>query len=79
MKMRDKIKFQKLEEISLEEIQGGENGELNKVKCVLLMVIRIRPPKEQNKDAERLRKGPKSGPSQVLIFVLWKSGFNDHQ
>ena len=40
MKMRDKIKFQKPEEISLEEIQGGENGELNKVKCVLLMVIR---------------------------------------
>ena len=40
MKMRDKIKFQKLEEISLEEIQGGENGQLNKVKCVLLMVIR---------------------------------------
>ena len=48
MKMRDKIKFQKLEEISLEEIQDGENGELNKVKCVLLMVIRTRPPKDQN-------------------------------
>ena len=42
MKMRDKIKFQKLEEISLEEIQGEENGELNKVKCVLFMVIRTR-------------------------------------
>ena len=39
MKMRDKIKFRKLEEISLEEIQGIVNGELNKVKCVLLMVI----------------------------------------
>ena len=39
MKMRDKIKFQKPEEISLEEIQDGENGEFNKVKCVLLMVI----------------------------------------
>ena len=37
--MRDKIKFEKLEEISMKEIQGGDNGELNKVKCVLLMVI----------------------------------------
>ena len=37
MKMRDKIKFQKLEEISLEEIQVEKDGELNKVKCVLLM------------------------------------------
>ena len=40
MKMRDKIKFEKPEEISLEEIQGGENGELNEVKYVFLMVIR---------------------------------------
>ena len=39
--MRDKIKFKKLEEISLEEIQipSGENGASNKVECVLLMVI----------------------------------------
>ena len=48
MKMRDKIKFQKPEEISLEEIQGGENGELNKVKCVLLMVIRTPSDYEQS-------------------------------
>ena len=53
MKMRDKIKFQKPEEISLEEIQGGENGELNKVKCVLFMVIRTRPPQDENKDLRR--------------------------
>ena len=32
--MRDKIKFQKPEEISLEEIQGRENGELNKVRLI---------------------------------------------
>ena len=33
MKMRDKIKFRKLEEISLEEIQvlSGDNGETKKV------------------------------------------------
>ena len=37
--MRDKIKFKKPEEISLEEIQVGDNGELHKVGCVLLMVI----------------------------------------
>ena len=55
MKMRDKIKFQKLEEISLEEIQGGENGELNKVKCVLLIVIRTRLPQDENKDLRRPR------------------------
>ena len=53
MKMRDKIKFQKLEEISLEEIQGGENGEFNNVKCVLLMVIRTRLPQDENKDLKR--------------------------
>ena len=53
MKMGDKIKFEKLEEISLEEIQGGENGELNKVKCVLLMVIRTRLPQDENKDLGR--------------------------
>ena len=29
--MRHKIKFEKLKEISMEEIQGGENGELNKL------------------------------------------------
>ena len=51
MKMRDKIKFQKPEEIPLEEIPGEENGELNKVKCVLLMVIRTRLPQDQNKDS----------------------------
>ena len=34
MKARDKIKFEKLEQISLEGIQGGKNGELNKVECV---------------------------------------------
>ena len=34
--MRDKIKFEKLEEIPLEEIQVGDNGEFNKVECVLL-------------------------------------------
>ena len=39
IKMRDKIKFEKPEEISLEEIQVEHNGEFNKVKCVLLMVI----------------------------------------
>ena len=50
VKMRDKIKFEKLEEISLEEIQGEENGELNKV---------------QNKDSQRLRKGPKPGPLRL--------------
>ena len=33
MKMRDKIKFQKPEKISLEEIQGEENGELNNALC----------------------------------------------
>ena len=53
MKMRDKIKFEKLEEISLEEIQGGENGELNKVECVLLMVIRTRLPQDENNDLRR--------------------------
>ena len=31
IKMRDKIKFKKLEEISLEEIQVGDNGESDKV------------------------------------------------
>ena len=45
MKMRDKIKFQKLEEISLEEIQGGENGELNKVKCVFrIQTVKLKIP-----------------------------------
>ena len=39
MKMRNKIKFEKPEEIPLEEIQVGDNGELHKVGCVLLMVI----------------------------------------
>ena len=39
VKMRDKLKFEKFEEISLEDIQGGYNGELNKLECVLLMVI----------------------------------------
>ena len=53
MKMRDKIKFQKSEEISLEEIQHGENGKFNKVKCVLLMVIRTRLPQDENKDQRR--------------------------
>ena len=53
MKMRDKIKFRKLEEISLEEIPGEENGELNNVKCVLLMVIRTRLPQDENKDQRR--------------------------
>ena len=39
--MRDKIKFKKLEEISLAEIQlpSGGNGGSNKVECVLLVVI----------------------------------------
>ena len=50
--MRDKIKFEKLEEISLEEIQDGVNGELNKVKCVLLMIIRTRLSQDENKDAQ---------------------------
>ena len=46
MKTRDKIKFEKLEEMSLEEIiLSGENGESNKVG---LMVICTRPP--QNVD-----------------------------
>ena len=53
MKMRDKIKFQKLEEISMEEIQDGENGEFNKVKCVLWMVIQTRLPQDENKDLKR--------------------------
>ena len=46
--MRDKIKFKKLEEISLAEIQlpSGENGGSNKVECVLLVVIRTRPSRE---------------------------------
>ena len=34
--MRNKIKFEKPEEIPLKEIQVGDNGELNKVECVLL-------------------------------------------
>ena len=29
MKIREKIEFQKLEEISLQEIPSGENGESN--------------------------------------------------
>ena len=37
--MRDKIKFEKPEEIPLEEIQVKKDGKFNKVKCVLLMVI----------------------------------------
>ena len=37
--MRDKIKFKKLEEISLEEIQVEDNGESDIVECVLLMFI----------------------------------------
>ena len=36
--MRDKIKFEKLEEIPLEEIQVEKDGKFNKVECVLLMV-----------------------------------------
>ena len=39
VKMRDKMKFKKREEISLTEIQVGDDGELNKVECVLLIVI----------------------------------------
>ena len=41
MKMRGKMKYKKLEEISLEEIEGlsGENCESNKVDYFLLMVI----------------------------------------
>ena len=38
MKMRDKIKFEKPEEIPLEEIQVEKDGESDKVECVLLMV-----------------------------------------
>ena len=39
--MRDKIEFEKIEEISLDEIQVlcRENGESNKLDCVLLMII----------------------------------------
>ena len=39
IKMRDKIKIEKLEEIPLKKIQVEKDGKFNKVKCVLLMVI----------------------------------------
>ena len=38
-KMRNKIKFEKPEEISMEKIQVEKDGESDKVECVLLMVI----------------------------------------
>ena len=34
MKLRKKLKFKKLEEVSLQEIQGEENGESDTVECV---------------------------------------------
>ena len=70
MKMRDKINFQKLEEISLEEIPGGENGELSKANCVLLMVIWTRLPLDQNKDSQRLRtESLKVGDGEDVILT----------
>ena len=39
MKMRDKIKFEKPEEIPLEEFQVEKDSKFNKVECILLMFI----------------------------------------